>query len=177
MILWQDFTGNHQIYILSINYIAEVITMIIEKAKINDAERILEIQKIAYIAQAKIYNDYTISPLVETLEELLGDFEKKTIYKATVDNSIVGSIRGMSEKGTCHIGRLAVLPEYQSKGIGTILIKKIEEAFCDCKRFELFTGNKSTDNIRLYEKLGYKMFKTEKYDDKASIVYLEKLLD
>lgn len=149
--------------------------MRLEKAEIKDAERILEVQKTAYLSQAKIYNDYTISPLVETLEELANDFSKKSIYKATVNNLIVGSIRGMLINGTCHIGRLAVLPAYQNKGIGTLLIKTIEQVFSDCKRFELFTGNKSTDNIRLYERLGYKLFKTEKYNETASIVYLEKL--
>lgn len=148
--------------------------MIIEKAIINDAARILEVQKTAYIAQAEIYNNYTIAPLLETLEELLSDFAKKAIYKATVNNLIVGSVRGMENKETCYIGRLAVLPEYQNKGIGTSLITKIEETFCNCTRFEIFTGNKSTTNIYLYEKLGYKIFKAEKYNDDASIVYLEK---
>lgn len=147
--------------------------MRIEKAEIGDAERILQIQKIAYLSQAKIHNDCTISPLTETLEELIADFKQKLILKATKDHVIAGSIRGLSKEATCYIGRLSVHPEYQNKGIGTTLIAKIEEEFFDCNRFELFTGSKSHDNIRLYERLGYKIFKT---DDHAPIVYLEKLV-
>lgn len=148
--------------------------MKIAQAEPQDAERILEIQKLAYLSEARLYNNYSIAPLTETLAELLRDFTMKTIYKATMGNLIVGSIRGVSEQETCHIGRLSILPAHQNKGLGTKLIQTIEDAFCHCKRFELFTGHKSTKNIRLYERLGYNIYKTEAYDDHASIVYLEK---
>ena len=41
-------------------------------------------------------------------------------------------------------------------------------------RYELFTSTRSEDNIRLYEKFGYKIFKHRKIDDELEFVYLEK---
>ncbi len=151
--------------------------MIIEKAKVIDAEDILKIQKVAYLSQAEIYDDYTLHPLVETIEEAINEFEKKTIFKATINNVIVGAIRVLLKDGTCNIGKLCVDPSFQKLGIGTSLIKEVEDSFKDINRFELFAGTMSESNILLYEKLGYKKFKTEKYTEKADIVYLEKYID
>jgi len=150
--------------------------MNIQRASIKDAERILEIQKLAYICQAEIYNDYTIPPLTETIDELIKDFDTKAIFKATFDNKVVGSIRATLDCDSCYIGRLSIHPDYQNKGIGTALIDIVESTFDHCVRFELFTGHKSENNIRLYERLGYKIFKTEKHDENTNIVYLEKYM-
>ncbi len=42
-------------------------------------------------------------------------------------------------------------------------------------KIELIIGHKSSKNIKLYEKLGYKIFKTEKLTENLSLVYLEKI--
>ena len=46
------------------------LNMMIERAKIEDAKEILDLQKLAYQSEAEIYNDYTIPPLTQTLEEM-----------------------------------------------------------------------------------------------------------
>ena len=43
--------------------------MEIEIAMIQDAEEILALQKLAYRSEAEIYEDYSIAPLIQTLEE------------------------------------------------------------------------------------------------------------
>ena len=149
--------------------------MHVQIASISAAEIILAIQKLAYESQAKIYNDYTISPLVETLEALENEFLSKTIYKAVQDNSIIGAVRAILKDNTCYIGRLCVHPNYQGQGIGTRLLQHIENEFSTATRFELFAGSKSEDNIRLYKRLGYRIFKSEPYSEKADIVYMQKL--
>ncbi len=55
-------------------------------------------------------------------------------------------------------------------------MNEIESLFKSCRRFELFAGNKSKRNIYLYQKMGYKIFKTEKINDSITFVYLEKQL-
>jgi hypothetical protein len=50
----------------------------------------------------------------------------------------------------------------------------IERIFYGCKRFELFTGDRSERNLYLYRKLGYRIFKTAKISDQTNIIYLEK---
>ena len=51
----------------------------------------------------------------------------------------------------------------------------IEEEFPSAMRFELFTGGKSTGNIRLYERLGYQIFKTKRLSPQVELVFMEKL--
>lgn len=57
------------------------------------------------------------------------------------------------------------------------MIKEVEKTFKDTNRFELFTGSKSESTILLYEKLGYKKYKTERPNEKSELVYLEKYIN
>ena len=54
--------------------------MIIETATINDAEPILELQKLAYQSEGQRYNDFTLPPLTQTFEEIKEDLEKGALY-------------------------------------------------------------------------------------------------
>ncbi len=148
--------------------------MIIEQASAEDAKEILDLQKLAYQSEAAIYNDYTIPPLTQTLEEMEADFEKQVFVKATIDGKIIGSVRGHLNEGTCFIGRLIVHPDFQNRGIGTRLLNEIERIFIQARRFELFTGNRSERNLHLYQKQGYEPFKTEMIAEELVIVFLEK---
>ena len=148
--------------------------MLMEKATISDAEEILALQKLAYRSEAEIYNDFKIPPLVQTLEGIEKDFESQFFLKALWDGRIIGSVRAYSREETCYIGRLIVHPDFQNRGIGTKLMSEIERIFGTCKRFELFTGVRSEKNLYLYQKLGYKIFKTANITDQTTIVYLEK---
>jgi ribosomal protein S18 acetylase RimI-like enzyme len=148
--------------------------MIIEKAMVSVAEELLALQKLAYRSEAEIYNDFSIPPLIQTLESMKEDFKNQLFLKALLDGRIMGSVRAYSKEGTCYIGRLIVHPDFQGRGIGTRLMNEIEKIFRGCKRFELFTGDRSERNLRLYQKLGYRMFKTAKVTDRTNIVFLEK---
>ena len=55
-----------------------------------------------------------------------------------------------------------VHPEYQGRGIGSMLMETIENKFADVSSWELFTGELSVRNIRLYERLGYSVMAKEK---------------
>jgi ribosomal protein S18 acetylase RimI-like enzyme len=144
------------------------------KAVLEDATAILQLQKLAFYSEAEFYGDFDIPPLTQTLEELTKDFTSKSFFKVEIQNQIVGSVRGYKIGDTCHIERLIVHPDYQGKGIGTVLMKQIELCFDDAQRFELFTGYKSERNIKLYQRLGYKIFKSEKVSDRLSFVFMEK---
>jgi len=95
--------------------------------------------------------------------------------KAIQENKIIGSVRAYEVNDSCYIGRLFVHPNFQKKGIGKRLIIEIENKFQNVDRYELFTGQKSINNISLYQKLGYKEYKKEKISDFIIRVYLEKL--
>ena len=148
--------------------------MRIEQAVIEDVTVILDLQKLAYQSEAEIYNDYTISPLTQTLEEIEADFARQVFLKATVNGQIVGSVRAYEEKDHCFVGRLIVHPDFQSRGIGTALVDHIEKQFPEVARYELFTGHKSTRNLRFYRKVGYGAFKKERVSEDLTLVFLEK---
>ncbi len=149
----------------------------IKKAKINDVEEILKIQKLAYQSEAERYNNYDIPPLKETIEELKEQFKNHIILKAVLGGKVIGTIRAHQKNGTCYVGRLAVHPDMQNQGIGTSLMKEIEKCF-NPERFELFVGSKSDKNIHLYQKLGYNIFETDQYEcGNIEIFYMEKFLE
>jgi ribosomal protein S18 acetylase RimI-like enzyme len=68
-----------------------------------------------------------------------------------------------------------VHPDFQKRGIGTRLMQAIEAEFPQMKRFTLGTGHKSEDNLRLYHKLGYRPYSSERLNDDVTIVHLEKI--
>jgi 2-polyprenyl-3-methyl-5-hydroxy-6-metoxy-1,4-benzoquinol methylase/ribosomal protein S18 acetylase RimI-like enzyme len=146
----------------------------IERALKEDAAGILELQKTAYQKEAALYDDWTIPPLTQTLSEILTEFENGIFLKALLGFRIVGSVRAWLDRGACRIGRLIVHPDFQKMGIGSSLMKNIEAAYPDATRFELFTGSKSTDNVRLYQKLGYREYRQESLSPKVRLVFMEK---
>ncbi len=148
--------------------------MFIERAEVEDAKEILDLQKLAYKSEADIYSDYTIPPLTQAIEEIRLDFENQIFLKTSSNGKIIGSVRAELRQETCLIGRLIVHPDFQNRGIGTKLMNEIESYFIKAKRFELFTGHRSERNIYLYQKLGYKIFRKEKINDNFELVYMEK---
>ena len=153
------------------------IKVLIELASIEDAKEILSLQKIAYLSEAEIYNDYSIPPLTQTINQIETDFENQLFLKVSTGKRIIGSVRGQMESETCHIARLIVHPDFRKQGIGTRLIEEIEVRFKQARRYELFTGHKSENNLRLYKKLGYKPYKKQKVSDIVTLVFLEKMKD
>ena len=146
----------------------------IEKAIETDLNEILNLQRLAYQSEAILLNNFSIPPLMQTLEEVQQEFAHGVFLKAVIDGQIIGSVRGYIQDGTLHIGKLIVHPEYRGKGIGTQLLQAIEDACPDC-RYELFTSAKSEKNIRLYERQGYCRFAEKQVNPELRFVYLEKV--
>ena len=148
--------------------------MEISKASIDDAQEILDLQKLAYMSEAELYNNFDIAPLKQTIEELKDQFTNHIFLKAISEGKIIGTVRAYEENGTCYIGRLAVHPDHQNLGIGAALMKTIESHYSP-QRFDLFVGTKSSKNIHLYDKLGYGIYRKEKYGcGEIEIFYMEK---
>lgn len=102
------------------------------------------------------------------------DFKSRLFLKVSIDGMIVGSVSGFMERETCHIGRLIVHLEFQTRGIGARLMKEIERCFQEAERYELFTGHLSERNLRLYQRLGYLPFAFKTATDSLTLVFMEK---
>jgi len=146
----------------------------IKKAEQKDLKAILALQYLAYQSEAKLFGSMDIPPLKQTIEEVYDEYEKGTVLKA-VDGAgtIIGSVRAYRENETVYIGKLMVHPSMQNQGLGTKLLLAMEQEYPN-QRYELFTSTKSISNIRLYERLGYKIFKEEAVSEELQFVYLEK---
>lgn len=149
--------------------------MEISQAAIADAAAILELQNLAYLSEAKLYRDFSIPPLTQTLDELVKSFSRNTILKAVHQGEIIGSVNGRMSRGRCLVGRLMVHPELQGRGIGSSLIGAIEEIFPGAEAYRLFTGESSERNIRLYERLGYRTYERREIPGSFAIVFMEKM--
>lgn len=146
----------------------------IRDAAVSDAAEILEIQRLAFHGQGILYNDFTLPPLVQTLEEVIQDFKTHAFLKALSHGKLVGSVRGRIEGDTCFVSRLIVHPDYQNRGIGKKLMHAIESKFSIARRYELFTGHKSEKNLALYKKLGYSKYKEKAQSDNVLLICMEK---
>ena len=146
----------------------------IERAEVADAAVLLELQKLAYQSEARLHDDWMLPPLTQTLESLTEEIVSSVVLRAIEGTRLVGSVRARAPDGLCHVGRLIVHPDAQGRGIGTLLMREIEKAFPDIRRFQLFTGHRSEGNIRLYQRLGYAYSHEKVVSPAVTLVFMEK---
>jgi ribosomal protein S18 acetylase RimI-like enzyme len=76
---------------------------------------------------------------------------------AEYDTTIVGYQICTAANNGGHLARLAVLPEWQHQGIGSILVMDVQQQFFE-QGYDQVTVNTQADNqtsLLLYEKLGF----------------------
>ena len=161
--------------------------MNIQPARQQDLPEILAVQRAAFEAEAQLVNDWNIPPLTQTLDELADDLRKGIMLMAVnEDGKIVGTVRGHKAPDGFYIGRLAVLPQWQGRGMGSALLEAIidlaqttpktaEQVQTCANRLVLFTSTKSERNLRLYERFGFKPFKNSTTATGVPLVWLEKV--
>ena len=148
----------------------------IQAAGLGDAQAILALQRLAYESEARLYDDWSIPPLMQTLESLVAEFQTHTILKAVLDDRLVGSVRYALVDDRVIIGRLIVAPPVQGRGIGSALLRAVEAQAqgAGVRTLSLFTGSRSEANIRLYRRHGYGIVRTEVMSPAVSLVFMEK---
>jgi ech hydrogenase subunit C len=148
--------------------------IVVERAYAGDAAEILALQKIVFLNEAEMYEDYTLTPLHQTLEDLRADFQRRIFLKAVVAGRIVGSIRGRLEGDAVDVGWLLVHPYVWGRGIGPRLVGEIEAYFPTARRFTTFMGERSRYTMLPFTRHGYLPVRQEKVTDRRDRVYFEK---
>jgi ribosomal protein S18 acetylase RimI-like enzyme len=113
-------------------------------------------------------------PMLDDYNTLI---QQGRVYVLDEAGDINGLVVVIPEARTMLLDNVAVSPEAQGKGYGRWLIAFAEEE-ARCRGFEtirLYTNTAMTENISLYERLGY--IETRRGEEDAfSRIYMEKLL-
>lgn len=141
-----------------------------------DAGEILTVQRAAYLAEAQRYADPFLPPLTETLDEVRTALSgPQTVLTARLRNRLVGSVRVHVDGDIAYVGRLAVAPDQQGRGIGGRLLRAVETvAGARVSRFTLCTGADSAGSLRLYQRYGYRLVGHDRDPNGVPMVLLEK---
>jgi ribosomal protein S18 acetylase RimI-like enzyme len=150
-------------------------TVQIEQARPDDAGEVLTVQRAAFLSEAQRYGDPHLPMLTETLAEIRAVIGTVLVARDP-RGRLVAVGRGRLDKGgTCHIARLAVVPDLRGLGLGWRMLLAVEAAHAGtARRYALFTGAQSHDNIRLYERNGYTIVDRRPLDRGPGLVHLAK---
>ena len=118
------------------------------------AGELLTLQRAAYVPEAQLYDDVRLPALVQTLDELADELTRSSCLAARAGGRLVGAVRAHERDGVLHIGRLIVAPDLQGRRIGTRLLLTAERT-TRLAQATLFTGARSTADLRLYRRHGY----------------------
>lgn len=144
----------------------------------GDAGELLTLQRAAYVTEAQLYGEPGLPPLIQTLPELHEELQHPagTALGARCAGRLVGAVRWRVDGARADLGRLAVVPDLQGRGIGTRLLREAERQLQEMVReVWLFTGSASAVNLQLYEREGYqRQFETRL--GAVKLINLRKLL-
>lgn len=154
--------------------------ILFEKATLEDAEELLEVQRKSFQEALDLYEDYDTNPMFEKIEKISYKIQNQNYYKILADGRIIGGLHACKLADfECYLNRIFILPSFENLGIGKKAIKFIEEEkdFADAKRWRLDTPHKSFKNHFFYEKLGYvRTGRVEEISEKLKLIYYEKII-
>lgn len=138
-------------------------------------DRVLGVIHLTYYGAKE---NSSLSSIIYTLQKL-GIFRgiKATVAFALLDFKDFN-------KSSCFVDFVGILPVFQGRGIGKLLLKKAEE-FARYKKFHILSLNvigKNKGAIKLYQKLGFKKIKYNKsvlgrlFFGIKDFFYMEKIL-
>ena len=150
----------------------------IRVAAAADLPEVLRVQHTAFtrVACGAGIDPQAMSPVRESLEDLqrLQEGGMRTLVAVDGDR-VVGTVRGaLTPAATLEGGRLGVDDGFEKRGIGAALMLALEDHFPEATRYELYTAKQATGPIRLYESLGYRIFRERSQPD-WDMVWLEKV--
>jgi ribosomal protein S18 acetylase RimI-like enzyme len=145
--------------------------MIIRKATLEDAGRITEITRSAWL-ETYPNQEYGIS--LEMVSEIFVDMKKiEEGWRATIEQdttrlytfvceteSVIGYIRAVRNGDYGFIRALYVDPQFQGQGGGSLLLKKMLEVFNDTKIVWLKVRVFNTPAIAFYHNHGFNIYDT-----------------
>jgi GNAT superfamily N-acetyltransferase len=130
---------------------------VLARAGPDDAAELLVLQRCCWVEEAIANDTLDVAALHESLADVrawLGDW---ATWSVRVAGRLVGAVRARREGSTWEIGRLMVAPDLVGRGLGGWLLRLAEaQAPDEVESITLFTGARSTRNIAMYERAGFR---------------------
>jgi GNAT superfamily N-acetyltransferase len=99
------------------------------------------------------------------------------MYNIIADEQVIGNVSFHNkDNGACWIGCLAIIPEYQNRGIGFKTIKFLEAKYPEVKVWELETPVQNHRNCYFYEKCGFVKVDEKVHSDKLTLRVYKKII-
>ena len=130
-----------------------------ERLDLGTAGEILTLQRAAYVTEAQAHDDLYLPPLSQTLTGLRIELMRESVSAWGFRDSgrLVAAVRVDSAGAIARLGRLVVAPDRQGQGWGSRLLAAAEQRCpTGVGTVELFTGEHSHANLRLYHRFGYR---------------------
>jgi len=117
----------------------------------------------------KVNTDKEREKIREFVQQFWGEQEQITFdskfivaelpaYIAKVENTIIGFISFTEANDASIVVALGILPRYQSSGVGTSLIEKVE---AEAKRLVVSTSNDDLPALAFYQSVGFQILRGE----------------
>ncbi|MEU7784277.1 MULTISPECIES: GNAT family N-acetyltransferase [unclassified Amycolatopsis] len=145
-------------------------------ARPEDAPELLVLQRCCWVQEALLNDTLDIPALHESLDDVRDWTKTWSVWLLREDHRLIGAVRARLEGDHWELGRLMVAPDFAGRGLGRRLLAHAEaQAPAEARRFSLFTGARSTRNITMYQRAGYRLTEPpEAGGHIAGAVYLEK---
>ena len=135
-----------------------------------------DLDSIFRLSKARILH----SPLTRSeLSTYANDKDFDVLALRTDDKTIIGYAILRYEMDEAEIDEIAILKEYEGKGIGTFLLREVLEILKEKNIYKVFleVRKKNFSAIRLYEHNGFIQYRIRKnyYGDDDALCYLKEL--
>ena len=151
------------------------------QAKLEDAEQLTAMMKKTFDEEARTWLgsldshivDYNIQPPgYDSMHTTRYMIEELTYYKIMADGQLVGGIiLTLTGSRFGRIDRIFIDPGFQGQGLGSEVIRLVEEAHPTVTTWDLETSPRQKGNLHFYEKMGFeRTFETE-----AEVCYIKRI--
>lgn len=95
--------------------------------------------------------------LHEDMDTVRDWVRSRFVWTVRWEGRLVAAVRAHQEGSRWEIGRLMVAPDLAERGLGRWLLRYAEsQAPAEVSQVDLFTGSRSTRNLRMYRRAGYR---------------------
>jgi NAD(P)H-dependent FMN reductase/GNAT superfamily N-acetyltransferase len=122
----------------------------------DDTAQVTVLQRCCWVDEALANDTLDIAALHETPEDIRAWLQTWHATGLWLDGRLLGMVRTCRQGTDWHAGRLCVVPDMRSNGLGRHLLHIAETAVeAGCQRIVLSTGAHSMRNISFYEHEGF----------------------